>query len=228
MTQSASETNLPKEEEEDMRESIRGHYLAMPTARFIQRAIVFTVVVVIALASAPPVAFGAAVTEVLIGQATTSTPGIPFPVQITGQQLLPAGCDPAAGQCTTVRMTYVYRASGEAKGDIKGTFGYEEKGWFDTDLAGNLIGNGFQSGAFTVVRDKDGSTVTATFSSVAIAGGVIGSKKTETAPKHLIEELGLHEGELYATFTFTNACGSYTGYATPDWKKIAIKLTMAC
>ena len=197
-----------------------------------QRALVVGVAVVTATAITATSVLGAAVTDVLNGTATTGS-ATGLPVNITGTEVLPPGCTIFDPTTPCQRSTYTYEAAGKAKGDVKGTFVYREQGAFTQavtgDLAGQLVGSEFFSGVFTVDPKKDGPNMVVSNTSVVIGGGVIGKKNA--LPKDdakLIQKLGLKAGQAYATFTFPGPCGPQTGFATPDFREIAIELSLSC
>jgi hypothetical protein len=171
--------------------------------------------------------------DVFNGTAITGSP-TGLPVDVVGVTILPPGCTAFDPTTPCARAEYVYKASGKAQGDVPGSFIYEEHGAFIQalagPLAGQLVGSEFFSGVFTLdPHKKDASNVVISNTSVVIGGGVIGKKNAfPKNDKKLVAKLQLKPGQPYATFTFPGPCGAQTGYATADFREIAIELPLSC
>lgn len=182
--------------------------------------------VVVAGVGTPAVAFAENIDDILVGRATTSTPGIPQPVQITGMTPLPNG---------NLYLTYMYRAEGAALGELPGRFTYVETGSYEVTPAFVPVASTFNGGTFTVDPIRFGApNVVVTFPTVVIGGGVIGGRIAQNwdelplSVRNYLQSIGLAPGRPYATFTFTNNCGVHHGYATASFSHIAIEITLSC
>lgn len=115
-----------------------------------------------------------------------------------------------------VGIGYTYRASGEASGQLPGPFTYEEHGYLyfrNPADPTTLAGTRFSSGVFTLV--PRGHSRPIEISDVAPDKYVSGVKTLNAKPGPL----------SYGYFTFTDAVGTFTGFATPDFTRFAIQIT---
>jgi hypothetical protein len=162
-------------------------------------------------------------TDWFVGTAITPA-GQMSPVQIDPHDLT-IRSDGAIG------LGYTYRASGEASGQLPGPFTYEERGYLyftNPSDPTTMVGSRFSSGVFSLVPARLGSTLqiadTAPDSYTAGVQTIMGK-----LPGRVGQDLSLPAGRpgplTYGYFTFTNAQGTFTGYATPDFRQFAIQIT---
>ena len=169
-------------------------------------------------------------TDVFEGTATTGA-----------GQVLPVDVNPADVSLRAdgaIGLGYTYRAAGQARGKLRGRFTYEEHGYlFFTNPADptTFAGSQFTSGVFTVapvngsapvvVKDTDPTAyqhgliaLPASHAHGALAGfSRLVDRKTGALPKG---------GTLtFGYFTFTDPYGTFTGLATPDFRRFQITIT---
>jgi len=188
---------------------------------------------------------GRVVTDVFAGKASTGA-GLPLPVNIDPNpaHIIVRSSDGAYG------LAYTYDAAGPATGDIQGSFTYDEHGhlyFLNPADPRTFAGSTFESGVFAVTG-KHGHTYTiadaqpATYqhgvNTVAAGKGFAahvakegkvdqGQSDTTTDLSQMLKKLGLlpSGGSLtYGYFTFTDDVGTFTGYATPDFRQFAIQV----
>jgi hypothetical protein len=137
-----------------------------------------------------------------------------------------------------IGIGYIYTAAGEAHGKADGRFVYEEHGYLyfmNPADPTTYRGSQFKSGVFTLTLKKGGVVVITDTDPTAYASGV----KTVTLPskgiaKELHKVMGknspyLSNGSLtYGWFTFTDNYGTFTGYATPDFRQFLIQIKFDC
>ena len=156
--------------------------------------------------------------------AAVTPPGQTSPVQIDPRDVTirPDGA---------IGLGYTYRASGQASGQLPGPFTYEEHGYLyftNPSDPTTMVGSRFSSGVFSLVPARLGSTVqiadTAPDSYTAGVRTILGKLPGPTR-----QDLSVPAGKpgplTYGYFTFTNAHGTFTGYATPDFRQFAIQIT---
>lgn len=171
-------------------------------------------------------------TNIFVGTATTGA-GQPIPIDIDPNDIIVRD-DGAIG------LGYRYNAEGKAKGDVKGHFIYEERGYiffFNPADPTTFAGSRFDSGVFTLTPKHAGPDIVIadTCGDPCYESGVTSSPMSEiphdvkrVISKIIGEETGLvpQDGVLtYGFFTFTNDFGTFTGYATPDFRHFAIEIT---
>lgn len=211
---------------------------ALRAKLLIERTLLVGAMLIIALAATSRIALGATNTDVFNGKATTGV-GQLFPVDVNQ--------DPSTWDFTSrapaVGLPYVYRASGKAQGSLPGVFIYEERGYiyFTGILQGippsleTFAGGKFKSGEFNLDPNPNnaGDNVFINYleGSLGLGGGVIDKKNALPATdQNVISKLQLKAGDPYATFTFAGPCAgqTHTGYASVDFREIAIEITWGC
>ena len=160
----------------------------------------------------------------------------------TGTAVLPAGqTSPIAINPNDVTLRadraiglgYTYRASGQATGQLPGSFTYEEHGYlYFTNPAdpATLVGSRYSSAAFSLSPARGTRPlVIADTAPERYTSGVqtlVGKLGPEAA--RVIGGLGARPQPLtYGFFTFTDAEGTFTGYATPDFTRFKISVTFS-
>ena len=176
------------------------------------------------LMSASALAAPASVTDAFVGTALIP-PGQTSPVSVDPSNLILRG-DGAIG------IGYSYNASGHASGQLPGAFTYEEHGFlFFRNPADptSMVGSKFLTGVFRLTPARSGGTIT-----ISDTAPEQYSSGVQTAlaklPPQVRSVLGGFTGTgglTYGYFTFTNAYGTFTGYATQDFEKFAIQITFA-
>jgi hypothetical protein len=147
------------------------------------------------------------------------------PIQIDPQDLT-VRADGAIG------IGYTYQATGNASGDLPGPFTYLERGYLYFTNPGDpstLVGSRFVSGVFSLApADVPGAIVqiadTAPQNYTSGVQTVVG-KLSPQVRKSLSRIVGDAGPLTYCYFTFTNAQGTFTGYATPDFVHFGIGIT---
>jgi hypothetical protein len=192
---------------------VRGRLIASATAAAV--ALLF-------LIASPAAAAPQTATDWFVGTAVLA-PGQGSPVQIdpSDVNVRPDGA---------IGIGYRYQAQGQASGQVAGRFGYVEHGYlFFTNPAdpSTLVGSRFTSGVFTLAPSKGGAPIQiADTAPDQYTSGIqtVAEKIQPVATKGLRELFG-HTGPLtYGYFTFTNAHGTFRGYATPDFTRFAIQI----
>ncbi len=136
-----------------------------------------------------------------------------------------------------VGFGYKYLARGEAKGQVDGTFSYEEHGYlFFMNPADPMtyVGSTYVGGWFTLTPRKGNIVVIADTNPAAYTSGVITA--SQNPPKGIMKTLSripgstaVKKGDLvYGTFSFTDNYGTFTGYSTPDFRYFVIQLNFDC
>ena len=126
---------------------------------------------------------------------------------------------------------YTYEATGNANGQLGGSFSYTEHGQlFFKDLRdpSSMVGSRFMSAVFSLTPSNGSAPIQiADTSPESYKSGI--ATVDDNLSGHVRKQLsGLFPatGPLtYCYFTFTNPCGTYTGYATPDFTKFVIRIT---
>jgi len=170
-------------------------------------------------------------TDVFVGTASSGV-GQLSPVDVDPKNMTVRQSDGAVG------VGYVYRADGNAFGELPGLFEYVERGYlFFKNPADptTYLGGQYASGVFKLtpreerngpisIVDTDPSAYCSGTSSLPLPGDH-GSSNAYAAG---LNKLGLlpHGGSQisYGYFTFTNNYGTQTGYATPDFRNFSIRL----
>jgi hypothetical protein len=128
-------------------------------------------------------------------------------------------------------LGYTYQASGFASGQAPGAFTYEEHGYLyftNPSDPTTMVGSGFSGGVFTLKPTSGGAPIRiADTAPQAYTSGVrtVVLKVAPQLRKTANTLLGTAGPLTYGYFTFTNAHGTYTGYATPDFTRFAIQIT---
>ena len=162
-------------------------------------------------------------TDWFVGSAVTP-PGQTSPVQIDPRDVT-IRADGAIG------LGYTYRASGQASGQLPGPFTYEEHGYLyfsNPSDPTTMVGSRFSSGVFSLVPARLGGAVQIadTAPDRYTSGVQTMTVKLPGPMRHDLTALTGKPGPLtYGYFTFTNAQGTFTGYATPDFLRFAIQIT---
>lgn len=167
-----------------------------------------------------------------MGTATSGPPAPNMPITIN-----PA--DVAVRTDGAIGLGYIYTAAGEAHGRADGRFVYEEHGYL---YFGNPAdpttyrGSQFKSGVFTLNLKKGGTVVIADTNPAAYTSGVKTISMADS--KGIARELSklfdkkspyVNGNTLtYGWFTFTNNYGTFTGYATPDFRQFLINVRFDC
>lgn len=199
--------------------------------RFITgNAIVLAILVAVVLVLTRP-AEAKTATNVFHGVATTGQEQ-PMPVDVN-----PA--DQLVREDGAVGLGYSYKATGRASGDLPGDFLYQEHGYlFFRDPADptTFAGSKFVSGVFTLNPDGGKAPITiADTCPSCYTSGVEEMDRASLTPEaqRVLDQL-LERGILvpnedgkisYGYFTFTNAHGTFTGYASPDFREFTISIT---
>lgn len=183
--------------------------------------------------SAAAIAPSPAVTDTFTGTATTGV-GQPLPVDINPSDVVVRSSDGAIG------LGYTYAADGKASGRLPGRFVYSEHGYlFFTNPADptTYAGSSFTSGTFTLTPANGGAPVVITDTDPAAYTHGVATVPVADAGKLLGQvarlrsfrrDLQPKKGVLtYGYFTFTDAFGTFTGIATPDFRKFTIEITFA-
>jgi hypothetical protein len=169
------------------------------------------------------------------GSATSGPPAPNMPINMN-----PA--DMAVRSDGAVGISYTYAATGEAHGGrdgASGRFQYEERGYLyfrNPADPTSYMGSQFKSAVFTLTLKKGGVVSIVDTNPAAYASGVktISLADSKGIAKELHKLFGrnspyIQGGALtYGWFTFTNAHGTHTGYATPDFRQFLIHLTFDC
>jgi len=130
-----------------------------------------------------------------------------------------------------VGIGYAYRATGEAAGQVPGSFTYEEHGYLyfaNPSDPTSMVGSKFTSGVFTLQPvGNSGPIKIADTSPETYRSGIqtlIGKLNPQTQ-RVVGQLLGTSGALTFGYFTFTNAEGTFIGYATPDFTRFAIQIT---
>jgi hypothetical protein len=168
-----------------------------------------------------------------LGTATSGAPAPNMPININ-----PA--DVAVRTDGAVGIGYIYMAAGETQGgQASGRFQYEERGYLyfrNPADPTSYMGSQFKSGVFTLTLKKGGVVSIVDTNPAAYTSGVktisIADSKGIAKELHKLfakNSPWVQGGTLtYGWFTFTNSYGTYTGYATPDFRQFLIHLTFNC
>lgn len=165
----------------------------------------------------------------------TSGVGSPMPVNIN-----PA--DVRVRTDGSVGIGYTYLASGEAHGDGAGRFTYEEHGYLyfrNPADPTTYMGSTFMSAVFRLTPRKGGAPILIVDTNPAAYTSGIQTMPMYDLPKGAMkamkEVFDMNRGQLrkggsltYGYFTFTNNYGTFTGYATPDFRQFAIAIKFDC
>jgi len=136
-----------------------------------------------------------------------------------------------------VGIGYTYRALGEAKGEVDGSFSYEEHGYLFFMNPANpatFVGSTYVAGWFNLTPRRGNPVVIADTNPAAYTSGAVTAPVT--LPRGILKTLVKipsspinNKGELvYGTFTFTDNYGTFTGYSTPDSRYFAIQIKFDC
>ena len=131
----------------------------------------------------------------------------------------------------TFGIGYTYVATGQAGGQISGSFTYTEHGQlYFRDLRDptSMVGSRFVSGVFSLQPSRGSAPIKiADTSPETYTSGIatLDIKLTDHARRQLAGLLPASGPLTYGYFTFTNPHGTYTGYATPDFTRFAIRIT---
>lgn len=95
-----------------------------------------------------------------------------------------------------------------------------------------FAGSAFVSGVFTLTPHQPGPTVTIADTNPAVYSHGIGLRSTSAngtlgnITRVINQNGGAQQGrdDLYGWFTFTNQYGTFTGYATPDFRSFQIEI----
>jgi hypothetical protein len=170
-----------------------------------------------------------AATDTFVAQATTGA-GQAMPVEIDPTS------KPVSGPNGSIGLAYIFKASGEAFGSVPGTLTYVEHGYlyFMNPLnPATYVGSEYSDATFTVTARGTARTVKvvdtnpAAYShgtnSVALPKGGHGASDAYGAG---LKKLGLLNGNnvTYGYFGFTTNYGTFTGYATPDFRNFTIRV----
>jgi hypothetical protein len=192
-----------------------------PRGRLITAAAAAAVLFLFLIAS-PVAAAPQKATDQFVGTANLPA-GQSSPVQIDPSDVV-ARPDGAIG------IGYRYQAAGLASGQIAGKFEYHEHGYlFFTNPADptTLVGSRFASGIFTLAPSRGGAPIQiADTAPDRYTSGIetVATKIGPVASKNLRNLVG-HAGPMtFGYFTFTNARGTFTGYATPDFTRFSIEI----
>ena len=162
-------------------------------------------------------------TDWFVGQAVIPA-GAPSPVQIDPRDLA-MRADGAIG------LGYSYQATGAAGGQVPGSFTYAEHGYLffkDPRDPTSMVGSQYQSGVFTLTPRNGGAPIRIVDTSPEsyTSGIATLDNKLATQVRKSLNGLMPNSAALqYGYFTFTNDHGTFTGYATPDFVKFAIRIT---
>jgi hypothetical protein len=179
-------------------------------------------VLMLALATTAAAAGPRTATNWFVGTATgVSAEG--SPVQINPQNVT-ARADGAIG------LGYTYRANGVASGQLPGSFTYEEHGYLyfkNPSDPTSMVGSRFSSGVFTLRPSAGGPAVRIADTAPEAYTSGVQTVVVKLGPqlRKANALLGTAGPLTYGYFTFTNAHGTYTGYATPDFTRFAIQIT---
>jgi len=197
----------------------------------VSKILVAACALVVFLAGGPVAAAGAATaTDVFRGTATTGV-GQPFPVDVdvNPSHWVVRG-DGAIG------LPYTYLADGTAEGSLPGTFVFEEHGYIyfmnPADPA-TFAGNSLTSALITLRPRRPGAPVAIAIPYTFGGGTGAVSAVPHGAMRSLSQVIGKSGvlpkgGDLtYGLFQFTDALGTFTGYATPDFRRFAIEITFS-
>lgn len=132
-----------------------------------------------------------------------------------------------------IGLGYTYRAIGQASGPVPGSFTYEEHGYLyfrnPTDPA-TLVGSRYSSAAFSLSPARGARTLVIADTAPERYTSGVQTLIGKLGPKAARVTGGLtgRPGPLtYGYFTFTDAEGTFTGYATPDFTRFAISITFS-
>jgi hypothetical protein len=169
-------------------------------------------------------------TNLFHGTATTGA-GRALPVDINPGDIVVRD-DGAIG------LGYIYRAEGRASGNLEGPFNYEEHGYlFFRDPADptTFAGSVYVSGVFTLRPYTGGPIVTIADTCPSCYTSGVKTVRVSDLPRDVLmvirrlskeySRLRKNQSITYGHFTFTNAHGTFTGYATPDFRRFGITIT---
>jgi hypothetical protein len=168
-----------------------------------------------------------AATDTFVGTATTGL-GQPQPILINPTDLK-VRADGAIG------LGYVYRAVGVAVGEMPGQFDYIEHGYmYFTNPADptTFVGSALAGALFTLEPRRAGAPIRiADTSPASYASGTavmpapnLGGRAGRTLAAS-VGRAPAGRDLTYGYFTFTDDHGTFTGYATPDFRRFAITIT---
>jgi len=160
--------------------------------------------------------------------ATASTGvGAPLPVDINPSDIA-IRADGAIG------LGYLYKASGKAVGQAEGTVDYVEHGhlyFFNPADPTTFAGSSFESGVFTIHTRDHGTQVDVSVADTnpqAYQQGVQTTHIGHSAALKLAESrlhIKVADGDVtYGYFTFIDQYGTFTGYASTDFRQFAITI----
>ena len=162
-------------------------------------------------------------TDWFVGKAVVP-PGQVSPVQINPTDIT-VRADGAFG------IGYSYQANGSAGGQISGSFTYAEHGYLyfkDPRDPSTMVGSKYGGGIFTLTPRNGGAAIQIVDTSPeSYTSGIatLDAKLTEHARKALGGLVPASGPLSYGYFTFTNAHGTFKGFATPDFVKFIIRVT---
>jgi hypothetical protein len=166
-------------------------------------------------------------TDTFTGTATTGV-GAPTPVDINPADIV-VRADHAIG------IGYTYKANGPADGNQKGTFEYVERGHlYFTNPADptTFAGSSFESGVFTLHTKEHGNSTDVVIADTQPSAYQQGVKTTHIGDSAALRQFEKRFGlptvgkdVTYGFFTFTDSYGTFTGYASTDFRQFAIRIT---
>ena len=172
--------------------------------------------------ASPAAAAPQTATDWFMGAAITPN-GQSSPVQIDPRDLS-IRADGAIG------IGYMYQAAGQATGRLPGSFTYEEHGYLyfmNPADPSTMVGSRFSSGVFRLVPANGRAPIQIADTAPEAYTSGIQTSVAKLGPDVRKDLHGLlHKpGPLtYGYFTFTDAHGTFTGYATPDFSRFAIQI----
>jgi hypothetical protein len=196
-------------------------------------AIAISMFMMLAVGSTSALAAPATATDYFQGTATTGY-GQASPVDVNPADIS-VRADGAIG------LGYTYRATGEAFGELPGSFTYEEHGYLYFTNPANpatFAGSHYAGAAFTLRVKNSGHVITiADKNPAAYRSGTASVPTTQLRPAALTalkkiagsefsSVLGKH-GITYGYFTFTSDQGTFTGVATPDFRQFLIRVAFS-
>lgn len=130
--------------------------------------------------------------------------------------------------------TYTYTNTGAARGSQPGTFTYVEQGTV-TVVDGKEVAQQTSSRIVLTPRGGDGQPITIENTDPADSTYSVVSAPVSEVPPGVMGRLGAfggpsmvdHGSVTYGIWNFIDALGSFQGYSTPDFSKIAIVVRFA-
>lgn len=188
-----------------------------------KRLIIALLMATVALSMFGSVAFARTTraTDLFVGKATTGA-GQPTPVDVNPSDIkvAPDG---------SIGLGYTYKATGTARGDVDGPMNYEEHGHlYFTNPADQttFTGSSFESGVFTIAATREHKAVSIADTNPAAYQHGVKTIHLGNGSHTRAFQLRNHQPVdfSYGYFTFTDPLGTFTGYATTDFRSFFITI----